>query len=106
MIVVIYINIYHQVKHLEKNMMEPIRKIQQIRNLEILRNILILIGIYTCGGISTLIYILTKIEIFYSIGIVFLPLFVTIEKVITILLDKEIRKIIFTDQQQKSHQFL
>ena len=91
---VIYINIYHRVKNFEKNMTETIRKIQQNRNLEILRNILILITIYTCGGISTLIYILTKIEIFYSIGIILLPLFVTIEKLITILLDKEIRKIV------------
>ncbi|CAF1458781.1 unnamed protein product [Adineta steineri] len=95
LIVIIYINIYCRVKYLEKNMnIKTIRKIQQNRNLEILRNILILIGIYTSGGIATFIYITTKIEIFYSMGIVLLPLFVTIEKLMTILLDREVRKII------------
>jgi hypothetical protein len=53
-----------------------------------------LIGIYTFGGIPTVIYITTKIEIFYSIGIIFLSVFVAFEKIVTILLDRDIRNII------------
>jgi hypothetical protein len=93
-IVGIYIKIYRLVKHYEKTSLDSMRKIKQHRNLEILRNILILTGIYTIGGIPTVIYITIRIEIFYSIGIVFLSLFVTIEKVVTILLDREIRNYI------------
>ncbi|CAF1490728.1 unnamed protein product [Adineta steineri] len=80
LIVIIYINIYYRVKQIEKSFEKTIRKIQQNRTLEILRNILILISIYACGAIPTIIYIITKIEIFYSIGIISLPLFYLIDK--------------------------
>jgi hypothetical protein len=90
-IVAIYINIYYRVEQYGTTKSETIRKIKQNRNLEILRNILVLIGIYTCGGIPTLIYITIGIEIFYSIGIIFLSLTVTIERLVTIVLDREIR---------------
>lgn len=93
-IIGIYINIYKIVKQYGKTTSESIRKLKQQRNLEILRNILILIGIYTIGGIPIFLYITIKIEIFYSIGIVFLSLFVTIEKLVTLLLDKEIKNTI------------
>ena len=92
---IIYMRIYYQVRSSGKTKVESIRKIQQNRNLEILRNIFILIGIYTCGGIPTLIYITTRIEIFYSIGIIFLSLTVAIERICIMLLDREIRKILF-----------
>jgi hypothetical protein len=91
---VIYINIYYRVKYCQKTKLESLKKIQENRNLEILRNICIFIGIYSFGGIPTLIHITTRIDIFYSIGIVFLSLTVTIERICTILLDREIRNII------------
>jgi len=93
-IIVIYINIYYRVKYCQKTKLESLKKIQQNRNLEILRNICIFIGIYSFGGIPTLIHITTRIDTFYSIGIVFLSLTVTIERICTILLDREIRNII------------
>ncbi|CAF1462171.1 unnamed protein product [Adineta steineri] len=52
------------------------------------------VTIYACGAIPTIIYIITKIEIFCSIVIIFLPLFVTVEKLTVILLDRQIQKIL------------
>jgi hypothetical protein len=75
---VIYINLYYRLKYCGKTKLESLKKIRQNRNLEIVRNICIFIGI----------------EIFYSIGIIFLSLTVTIERIYTILLDREIRNII------------
>jgi len=94
LIILIYINIYYQVKYCQKIKLESLKEIQQNRNLEILRNICILICIYLFGGIPTLIHITTRIDIFYSIGIVFLSLTVTIERICTILLDREMQNII------------
>ncbi|CAF1242451.1 unnamed protein product [Adineta ricciae] len=103
LIIVVYCSIYYHVRYIERNSVHQFRKIQQKRNLEMLRNILILISIYTCGGLSTLLYVITRIEIFYSMGIISLPVSVTIEKLVILILDREIRKHmkLYFDQMKK-----
>jgi hypothetical protein len=64
------------------------------RNLKLLGNILILLGIYLMGGLPSLLFVLTSNEILYLIGIVTISLTVAIEKLCTILLDRELRKVI------------
>ncbi|CAF0726675.1 unnamed protein product [Rotaria sp. Silwood1] len=65
------------------------------RDLEVFRNIVILLSIYITGGIPTLIFLLFTIEISYLAGIVTFTLAVTVEKICTILLDRELRQVVW-----------
>ena len=89
----IYGYIYYSVKQSTKRTVAPTRSINHFkRDLELLRNIVILLMIYLTGGMPTVLFLLTTNRIFYLIGIVTISLAICIEKVCTILLDRELRQ--------------
>lgn len=61
------------------------------RDLRVYRKLMILLSVYILGGVPTLFYILTGIEWFYSIGTVTVSLTVTIEKILSVLIDRKLR---------------
>ncbi len=92
---VIYLLIYYRVKKMRSLTQMSIGTINnEKRNLKLLGNILILLGIYLMGGTPSLLFVLTSNKILYLIGIVTISLTVAIEKLCTILLDRELRKVI------------
>ncbi|UJR19871.1 hypothetical protein I4U23_023004 [Adineta vaga] len=95
-VITIYIVIYVQIKRSGNNVciQRKTMRQRQKRDLQVLRNIMILFGIYIFAGTPTGVYILTSIELFYSIGIVCITLAITVEKLVLILLDREIRNTI------------
>jgi len=96
-IIIIYTHIYYRVKRTKKsgNTAASSQNAQK-RNLEVLRNILLLLGIYILGAIPTLLFMLTSIRLLYYVGIVSVSLTVAVEKVCTIVLDRDIRQIVWT----------
>jgi hypothetical protein len=91
----IYIFIYYRVKKTKNCAQMLVRTIQKDkRDLEVLRNISMLLGIYLMGGVPTLLFLVTSNRIFYLISIVMISLTVAVEKVCTILLDRELRQVI------------
>jgi hypothetical protein len=98
LIVAIYITIYVRIRRgknnavTQKTTTTTTRK-RKNRDLEVFRNIMILFLIYILGGTPSALYILTGVELFYSIGVVSVTLAVTVEKAVSILLDREIRNI-------------
>ena len=91
----IYGYIYYSVKQSTKRTVAPTRSINHFkRDLELLRNIVILLMIYLAGGIPSLLFLLTAKQMFYLIGIVTISLMICIEKVCTILLDRDLLNII------------
>ena len=64
------------------------------RDLRVYRNLMILLSVYILGGVPTLFYVLTGIEVFYSIGTVTVSLTVTIEKVLSVLIDRQLRNLL------------
>ncbi|UJR37215.1 hypothetical protein I4U23_029924 [Adineta vaga] len=93
-IFVIYIQIYFYIKHHQQNIFNTTIQARSNHDLQILYNILILLVIYTVGAIPTLLYLLTEIEILYEIGIISVSFTVAIEKLMTLLLDREMRNMI------------
>ncbi len=95
LIVTIYIIIYVQMRRNGNNtcIQKKTTKRKQNREFEVLRNIMILFGIYISDGIPTGLFILTRIDFFYLAGLVSITLGVTIEKTVSILIDREIRNI-------------
>ncbi|CAF3582083.1 unnamed protein product [Rotaria sordida] len=94
LIFAIHIYIYVCIKHPKYRVFMMTTTRQSNRDLEVLRNIMILFAIYTLGAIPTILYILTNIHILYGIGIVTVSLTVAIEKIATLILDRDIRNII------------
>jgi len=91
----IYGSLYYYVKQSTKRTVAPTGLINNFkRDLELLRNIVILLTIYLAGGIPSLLFLLTAKQIFYLIGIVTISLMICIEKVCTILLDRDLLNII------------
>jgi hypothetical protein len=64
------------------------------RDLEVLRNIMILVFIYTFGAIPIILYLSTSIGVLYEIGIVSVSFTVAIEKIVTLILDRDMRNMI------------
>lgn len=93
-IIIIYIYIYQRIKRVRQQADVILNTTNNKRDLEVLRNIVILLGIYISGAIPTLLYLLSSINIFYLIGIVSISLAVSIEKLCTVLLDREIRLVV------------
>ncbi|UJR24105.1 hypothetical protein I4U23_027072 [Adineta vaga] len=91
-IIFIYIYIFYHVHQMTKNVRIITNSFK--RDLQLLRNILILLSIYLGGSITTLLYMMTSIKIIYLSGLVAITLTVTIEKIFTLILDREIREVI------------
>ncbi|CAF1491742.1 unnamed protein product [Adineta ricciae] len=94
LIFIIYIYIYFRIKYLQLNISTTTIRGRLNRDLEILYNIIILFVIYTVGAIPTLLYLITGIHVLYEISMVALTFTVAVEKVVTLLLDHDIRSII------------
>jgi len=96
LIVTIYIIIYVHIRRAGTNkcIKKSATQRRQNRDLEVLRTIMILCSICILGGVPSGLYILTSIKLFYSIGLVTITFAVTIEKVVLILIDREIRNIV------------
>ncbi|UJR10804.1 hypothetical protein I4U23_014992 [Adineta vaga] len=92
-IIIIYICIYIQVKRAGINTTVASRSSQK-RDLELLRRIMILLSIYLTIGILTVLFIVTSSRLIYFASLVWPSVCVTIEKLCTILLDREIYQVI------------
>jgi hypothetical protein len=93
-IMIIYIYIYRRIKRTRKSAVIILTTTNDKRDLEVLRNIVILLFIYIVGGVPTLIFLLTDLDIFYLSGIVTFTFTVAVEKICTILLDRELRQVV------------
>lgn len=94
-IFIIYAYIYYRVRQSKKRATTLIRTINnEKRDLELLRNIVILLVIYLAGGIPTLLFLFTNSRTLYLTGISTISLAVCIEKVSTVLLDRDIREVL------------
>ena len=94
-IALIYIFIYYRVQQTVTSAEIRVRSAHNDnRDVKLLRNIFILVAIYLIGGIPTLLFLVTSIRTLYLIGIVTISLAVAVEKVCTILLDRELRQVI------------
>jgi len=93
-IIYIYIDIYTRLKKAKKSAVLIRNTANGKRDLEVLRNIVILLGIYISGAIPTLLFIMSAIHRFYSASIITIPISVMIEKMCTILLDRELRQVV------------
>jgi hypothetical protein len=94
LIVSIYIYIYRRVKNARQNTGTALSVTNNKRDLEVLRNILLLLMTYITGGIPSIMFIVTSWEPFYLLGIVTFTFSITVEKMFTILLDRELRQTI------------
>ncbi|CAF2489416.1 unnamed protein product [Rotaria sp. Silwood2] len=94
-IIIIYIYIYRRIKNGSKRAEIILNTANDKRDLEVFRNIVILLSIYITGGIPTLLFLLFTIELCYLAGIVTFTLAVTVEKICTILLDRELRQVVW-----------
>ncbi|CAF1119865.1 unnamed protein product, partial [Adineta ricciae] len=66
----------------------------QKRELELLRRIAILLGIYLTSGIPSILFMVTSIRLIYMINLVSPSVVVCVEKICTILLDREMCQMI------------
>jgi hypothetical protein len=94
LIFIIYISIYFRVKRRRNSVFVTTRRRRSNRDLEVLYNIMILFAIYTLGAIPTILYLLTGIEFLYAMGIISVSLTVAAEKIVTLMLDRDIRNLI------------
>ena len=94
-ICLMYLSIYFRVRQSTKNTTMIVRSRHNAnRDLEVLRNILILLGIYLAGGIPTLLFLITSNRVFYLIGIVAISFNIAVEKIVTIILDRDMRQVV------------
>ena len=93
-IAILYIYIYRMIKNVEKRREFLRNTTHEKRDLEVLRNIVIFLGIYIVGGTPSLIYLVSSVEIFYLTGIATVTLAVFMEKIVTIILDRELRSVV------------
>lgn len=91
LIFAIYISIYCRVKRRSNSFVLNRSRRRGNRDLEVLYNIMILFAIYTLGAIPVILYILTHLRYLYEIGIVCMSLTVAVEKIATLLLDRDMR---------------
>ncbi|UJR17134.1 hypothetical protein I4U23_004030 [Adineta vaga] len=61
------------------------------RDIEIFRNIMISFSVYFLGGVPFMIYMFTDSEFLYSMGVISVTFAVTMEKLVIIHLDRDIR---------------
>ena len=92
-ITIIYIYIYRRVKKAHEHAVTMLNILNDKRDLEVLRNIVVLLAIYIAGGIPTILFLFTAIEVFYLLGIVTFTLTVALEKIFTIVLDRDLRQV-------------
>ncbi|CAF1543104.1 unnamed protein product [Adineta steineri] len=64
------------------------------RDFRLFYNIMISFSVYFLGGVPIMIYMFTDIEFFYSIGVISVTFAVTMEKLVLIYLDREIRNLL------------
>lgn len=93
LIFIIYISIYLRIKRRKNRIFILTNNSRSNRDLEVFYNIIILFIIYIFGALPSIVYILTRIEAFYTIGIISVSLAVAIEKFVTIIIDRDLRKI-------------
>ncbi|UJR25662.1 hypothetical protein I4U23_007013 [Adineta vaga] len=93
-ILIIYVVIYRKLRQSKRAATTLNNTMSDKRDLEVLRNIVILLCIYIAGGIPTIIFMVTNDDLFYFTGIVTFTLTVVIEKICTILLDRELRQVV------------
>ncbi|CAF1003377.1 unnamed protein product [Adineta steineri] len=94
LIFIIYIYIYFRIKR-RRNSIFTIRPTARThRDLEVLYNIMILFAIYTFGAIPTILYLSTGIQFLYDMGIISVSFTVAIEKIATLILDRDMRNMI------------
>jgi hypothetical protein len=102
-IIIIYIYIYLRIRRTRRNATITINsQNSQKRDLEILRYIVILLGIYLTSGIPTILFMLTSIKLIYLINLVSPSFTVVIEKLCTIILDREIRDVLRNKIQRQT----
>jgi hypothetical protein len=90
----IYIYIYYQMKKVTVDAITTTNTINaQKRNAVLLRNILVLLGIYLGGALPAFLFYITSIKLIYLVNLVTVSMTIVIEKLCTILLDKEIRQV-------------
>lgn len=87
----IYIYIYLRIKR-QKHRIFSLTK--RHRDLDVLYNIMILFAIYIFGALPIIIYIVTRNEVFYVIGLISVSLGVAVEKLVTFILDRDMRNIL------------
>jgi hypothetical protein len=86
----IYIYIYLRVKRSKTRA----RVYRSNRDLELLCNIMILFAIYIFGALPSIIHIILRIDVFYAIGLITVSLVVAIEKLLTLIIDRDFRNLI------------
>lgn len=91
LIVAIYVFIYMRIRNHVG--LQHVRR-RQKRDLEVFRNIMILLSIYTIGAIPVILFMLTGVEFLFSVGMVSVTLTVTMEKLVSLFLDREIRTVL------------
>jgi len=92
-ICVIYIVIYYRVKQVANRAVTFVRTMNsEKRDLELLRNILIFLGLYLLGGLPSLLFLITTNKSIYLMSIVSISLTIAIEKICTLILDRDIRQ--------------
>ncbi|CAF3122895.1 unnamed protein product [Rotaria socialis] len=94
LIFAIHMYIYVCIKYPRCRVFILTRRHRAKRDLQVLYNIMILFAIYTLGAIPIVLYILTNVRFLYGMGIISMSFTVAIEKIVTIILDRDIRNII------------
>lgn len=92
-IVCIYGWLYIRIHYLLNNVAIQVTQRRKNRDLEVFRNLVILLGIYILGAVPSGLYALTNVEIFYAISIVTLSMCVTVEKLVSLYIDRDIRHV-------------
>ena len=94
-ICVIYLHIFCRVKKASQRAQMMVRSANgSKRDLEVLRNILIYLVIYLSGGIPSILFLLTANRIIFLTSMATMPLAVAVEKVVMILLDRDMRIVV------------
>ena len=94
-IMTMYAYIYYRVRRAIKDATTLVSTAKRQKvDLKLLRNILVLLGIYLGGGLPFFIFVITSVKEIYLLNLVTLSLTVPVEKLCTILLDRELRQVI------------
>jgi hypothetical protein len=92
---VIYVFIYYRMRRTSKLAAIRFRVTNHgKRDLEVLRNIIILLILYLFTGVPSTLFVVTARPVLYSVSIITIPLTLSLEKVATILLDRDMRQVI------------
>ena len=93
-ILITYIIIFFRIKHRRWTVFTVYSRRRVSRDLEVLYTIMIPFTIYTVGAIPTLLFFLTGVRVLYGIGIVSVSVTFALEKIATLLLDRDMRNLI------------